>query len=55
MIPSEQMCDLCGVVDFSVRYCGFCKKWLCDNCRRDPVKRVKGMVKDKILRRKNLY
>ncbi len=52
MMSREEQCDLCERIGWDVQYCGFCKKWLCDNCRRDPVKRAVGFTKEKILRRK---
>jgi hypothetical protein len=55
MMASEQQCDLCPHVGWDVKYCSFCKHWLCDRCRADPVKRVKGAFKEKILRKKKLY
>jgi hypothetical protein len=52
MMPSEQQCDLCPHIGWDVQYCGFCKKWLCDKCRKDPVKRFKGMMREKVLKKR---
>lgn len=47
MMQSEpETCDICGVTNWNVQYCGFCKKWLCDDCRANPYKRFMGMTKE---------
>lgn len=46
MQSRPERCDICEVENWSVAYCSFCHKWLCDSCRKDPIKRFKGMTKE---------
>lgn len=44
-----RVCDVCRVVDGDVTpkecfYCGFCKAWICDNCKWHLPKRAKAMT-----------
>ena len=45
-------CDVCILIDNdyllkeNVLYCSLCKKWMCDRCRNDLIRRAKALVKD---------
>jgi len=45
----EDICDVCRLIDGdltrkSVTYCGFCKAWMCEKCRKDPIRRARAVL-----------
>lgn len=46
MQSKPEKCDICGAENWTVNYCAFCKHWLCQECRDNPVKRFKAASKE---------
>lgn len=41
-------CYICGSADETVRYCGACKEYLCERCRRNPIARARAVAQEAI-------
>mgnify|MGYP003154466325 CR=1 FL=1 len=39
-------CHFCSNMD--TEYCKLCDKWLCKDCKNNPIRRVKGFVDEKV-------